>query len=478
MRQLADVPKISQDLSKAVKDLRNYIIDLNAWLKYKLNNLEVENFTEASQNEIRVTQNGSPADSATYEYVIKHIADAVSRATELITGHQGGYVVLNPSEKPSEILIMDTDNIDTATKVWRWNGAGLGYSSTGYDGTYGLAMTMDGAINADFITAGKITSIELVSSTITGGTININDNFKVDSDGNVEIAGAISWGSENSPVKVQYSIDGSTMWHDTFTAGDTFAKYSYDGGTTYTSAVKIVGTDASVPEYIKSTHIDMTSVTSPYVIAGSLQGSNFVHYPPAPDSPLSYSGTAIKSDSNWGSNIFAKGTGELTGLAVGSVVNVGSSVYGMNYAYRATILNFRLADGTIVSYPTQICNLDIAYVGMVPNVANAYISLANQTTLGEPFTLYNVPITNHTDLSGYASNKLGGIKYTAGFFTLFTENDTTMKIQSDSILEIESDSIIMRQISNNAIIFQWGNQLYSMTQAANVGGSAVFTRLA
>ena len=63
-------------------------------------------------------------------------------------------------------------------------------------------MTMDGAINADFITAGKITSIELVSSTITGGTININDNFKVDSDGNVEIAGAITWGSENSPVKV------------------------------------------------------------------------------------------------------------------------------------------------------------------------------------------------------------------------------------------------------------------------------------
>ena len=50
-----------------------------------------------------------------------------------------------------EILIMDTDDIATAKKVWRWNKDGLGYSSTGYNGPFALAMTQDGQIVADFV---------------------------------------------------------------------------------------------------------------------------------------------------------------------------------------------------------------------------------------------------------------------------------------------------------------------------------------
>lgn len=84
---------------------------------------------------------------------------AVSHATALITGNLGGYVVLHDSDgngEPDEILIMDTADINTATKVWRWNSSGLGYSSTGYDGDYGTAITADGAIVANFITAGTM----------------------------------------------------------------------------------------------------------------------------------------------------------------------------------------------------------------------------------------------------------------------------------------------------------------------------------
>ena len=80
-------------------------------------------------------------------------------ATELITGNLGGYVLIHDSNgdgEPDEILIMNTDDISTATKVWRWNSAGLGYSSTGYAGPYGLAMTADGEIVADFITTGVL----------------------------------------------------------------------------------------------------------------------------------------------------------------------------------------------------------------------------------------------------------------------------------------------------------------------------------
>ena len=88
-----------------------------------------------------------------------YMDEAINNATSLITGNSGGHIVLHDSDgdgEPDELLVMDTDSIETAVKVWRFNTSGLGYSSTGYDGTYGLAMTMDGAIVADRITAGKL----------------------------------------------------------------------------------------------------------------------------------------------------------------------------------------------------------------------------------------------------------------------------------------------------------------------------------
>ena len=86
------------------------------------------------------------------------LSDAIDAVSSMITNSAKGYVVTRYSaaNEPYEILIMDTDNVATATKVWRWNSGGLGYSSTGYNGTYSLAMTQDGAIVADFITAGTL----------------------------------------------------------------------------------------------------------------------------------------------------------------------------------------------------------------------------------------------------------------------------------------------------------------------------------
>ena len=48
---------------------------------------------------------------------------AIDNATALITGSSGGNVVIRQDEggKPYEILIMDTEDVMTATKVWRWN---------------------------------------------------------------------------------------------------------------------------------------------------------------------------------------------------------------------------------------------------------------------------------------------------------------------------------------------------------------------
>lgn len=88
---------------------------------------------------------------------VSFVQQTINNATSLITGNKGGYVVLrdtNNDGEPDEILIMNTPDVATATKVWRWNNAGLGYSSKGYNGPYATAITQDGAIVANFITAG------------------------------------------------------------------------------------------------------------------------------------------------------------------------------------------------------------------------------------------------------------------------------------------------------------------------------------
>ena len=102
---------------------------------------------------------------------------AIKSATDTITGQTGGYVVLNSNDNdyPSEILIMNKPTIETATKMWRWNLGGLGYSSTGYNGTFGTAITMNGEIVADFITAGTLNA-----DLIKAGTIqDVNENVSI-----------------------------------------------------------------------------------------------------------------------------------------------------------------------------------------------------------------------------------------------------------------------------------------------------------
>ena len=107
-----------------------------------------------------------------------NLNEAVENATALITGANGGHVrfIYDANNELSEIVIMDTTSTDTATKVWRWNSGGLGYSSNGYNGPYTLAITQDGAIVANFITTGTLdaqlaTIVHLDASNISAGTL-------------------------------------------------------------------------------------------------------------------------------------------------------------------------------------------------------------------------------------------------------------------------------------------------------------------
>lgn len=84
---------------------------------------------------------------------ISSLQHAKEYASELIkSGLKNSYVIV----REDEIIIGDKKDINTMVNVWRFNKNGLGFSSTGYYGEFGLAMTMNGAIVADFITVGVL----------------------------------------------------------------------------------------------------------------------------------------------------------------------------------------------------------------------------------------------------------------------------------------------------------------------------------
>ena len=75
-------------------------------------------------------------------------------ATDLINSALVSNIYLD--YETGNLYIMDTDNPQTARKLWRWNLNGLGYSDEGINGTYDVAMTMDGSIVANMITTGEL----------------------------------------------------------------------------------------------------------------------------------------------------------------------------------------------------------------------------------------------------------------------------------------------------------------------------------
>lgn len=71
-------------------------------------------------------------------------------------GNAGGYVVLWPKEKPSNIFIMDNPDLNKAKEVLRMNKNGIAFSKNGWNGPFNSAWTLDSIFNANFIKTGII----------------------------------------------------------------------------------------------------------------------------------------------------------------------------------------------------------------------------------------------------------------------------------------------------------------------------------
>lgn len=184
------------------------------------------------------------------EFRNRQVIDSkIENATKLITGAEGGHVILDPSEKPQRILIMDTADINTCKACIQLNKNGLGFwkSSDGGSaktGPYTNAWTIDGNLVASFITALTLTGLKInngsgtfsvsedgtvvanrlssKSADITGGTINLQTSSETTS---VIQLSHNEWTVRISPLEIRID-NASISGHVVIQAG---AVFGYNG---------------------------------------------------------------------------------------------------------------------------------------------------------------------------------------------------------------------------------------------------------
>lgn len=105
---------------------------------------------EAQQGYVQTNSKGAITnmiDSRSQQWMPRgETLTTIKSLISMATGNSGGNIRLHDSNgdgKPDELLIMDTANINTAVRLFRWNAAGLGYSSNGYNGDYEIILSMD-----------------------------------------------------------------------------------------------------------------------------------------------------------------------------------------------------------------------------------------------------------------------------------------------------------------------------------------------
>lgn len=136
------------------------------------------------------------------------LEDAIRASTEVITGANGGHVILHDVDddgKPDEILVMDTDDINTALKLWRWNAGGLGFSSTGYNGPFIPAIDAEGRIVADAIATGSLDALKV---TVEHLTATMFEGNKITLGGTNNQSGVLELKDESGLVIGELTKDG------------------------------------------------------------------------------------------------------------------------------------------------------------------------------------------------------------------------------------------------------------------------------
>lgn len=187
-----------------ITDTKNNAFDSyvfnNSWT---FNGALKQDMSAKGENTLKNTYSSKGFIARTIEKIQKELIPntlekAIENATQLLTEFNGGYVI----KKDGELFISDNKDLDKAVRIWRWNINGLGYSSTGINGPYGTAITMDGSIVANYITSGSMTADRIKGGTLKIGGIN-NTN------GEIQVV------DKNGKELVTINLDGITLSNGT-----------------------------------------------------------------------------------------------------------------------------------------------------------------------------------------------------------------------------------------------------------------------
>lgn len=135
----------------------------------------IKSFTSSTNNRNReISLYAEHLANSNYNF----INQVIEHQTDLLTGGYGGYVFFGTNDDGfiNEIYIMDTPDKDTAKQVLRINLNGIGFSSSGVNGPYGTAWTLDGVFNANYITAGILKGIQVHQYSNNNRSISLNNN--------------------------------------------------------------------------------------------------------------------------------------------------------------------------------------------------------------------------------------------------------------------------------------------------------------
>lgn len=163
--EIGDTIKVLHPFVNIFTEVLEYEYDL---ISEKVKSLTFGNYTR----DVKTKFNNIKNTIETIKQTVSKQEITIKEQTNLINSlNKNGYVYIDDNE----ILILDQLPKEKAKNVWRFGLGGIGFSSKGYEGPFETAITMDGKINADFITTGTmaVDRIESLANFITDTSASI-----------------------------------------------------------------------------------------------------------------------------------------------------------------------------------------------------------------------------------------------------------------------------------------------------------------
>ena len=186
------------------------------------------------------------------------VSQAISLATNILSGSTGGNIVINTNAKgqPIEILSMNTADIKTATKIIKIDKNGISVSKAGYSGAFTVLLDIDGKLDAAALN-GIIDAALIKTGILSDKQSNVTWNMAT---------GAFTGKNVTITNLSATSVSGTTVTGDTVSSGDGYTgSYHVDGATISVRAGIVTGkTDDEEPAttgYTGTYHVDGATVT-------------------------------------------------------------------------------------------------------------------------------------------------------------------------------------------------------------------------